>query len=204
MAATWIALFAALWVVVLLLVVLMLGLIRKVATLEARLALGEHEPSYVGGPGLGAPAPSVAGRRELTGAPDSEHGRVVLFLSSSCGACRRLAGELRPEDRQTAPSTWAAREFELVVVTDPNGRQIYADLDVDAMVVQTGGELSRAWSVPATPFAVAVDSKGVVRGSAFASTRGKLDELIRALKGGVVDQRVLSGAMEVGGAEKFI
>lgn len=181
MSAGWIALFVALWLVVLLLVVLVLGLIRRVAVLEAGLAWDQREPGYVGGPPVGAPAPSVAACRELASAPDTGDGRVVLFLTSSCGVCRRLAGELRTEDRTATTSEWSARDFELVLVTDPNGRDAYADLDADAMVVQTTGELSRAWSVPGTPFAVAMDRDGVVRASGFAGTRAKLDELRRAL-----------------------
>lgn len=181
MSAGWIALFIALWLVVLLLVVLVLGLVRKVAALEADLNRGEREPSYLGGPPLGLRAPSVTGHRELASLPDTERGRVVLFLSSSCGACQRLAGELRNLDRTMNTSGWTPRDVELVLVTDANGRDAYADIDVDAMVVQSGGELSRAWSVPGTPFAIAVDSDGVVRASAFAGTRAKLHELSRAL-----------------------
>lgn len=182
MSAGWIALFVALWLVVLLLVVLMLGLVRKVAALEAAQVPGDRKSSQVGGPPVGTPAPPVAAHQAvLTSTPDIGHGRVVLFLSSSCGACRRLAGELRTEDRAAAASDRPARDFELVVVTDPNGRDIYTDLDVDAVVVQIGGEMTRAWSVPGTPFAVAVDDNGMVRASAFASTRAKLHELGRAV-----------------------
>lgn len=185
MSAGWIALFVSLWLVVLLLVVLVLGLIRKVTALEADLNRGEREPSHVGGPPLGVRAPPVTGHRELASLPDTERGRVVLFLNSSCGACRRLAGDLRTADRTATTSGWDERDFDLVVVTDPNGCDAYADLDADAMVVQTGGELSRAWSVPGTPFAVAVDTGGVVRGSAFAGTRAKLDQLSRVLPASV-------------------
>jgi hypothetical protein len=117
----------------------------------------------------------------MAATPRTERGQLVLFLNSSCGACQRLGGELRTADRTATASGWAPRDFELVLVTDANGRDVYADLDADAMVVQSGDELSRAWSVPGTPFAVAVDNDGVVRGSAFAGTRAKLHELSRAL-----------------------
>lgn len=172
------------WLVVVLLVVLVLGLIRKVAALEAVAAGDRREPGAerVGGPSLGSPAPSLTAHPELTTMPATRHGRVLLFLNSSCSACRRLADELRMHDRAVFTSGLDVGGVELVLVTDRDGRAAFAGLNVDVIVVQAGGELSCAWSVPGTPFAVAVDHDGIVRASAFTNTATRLGELSRALR----------------------
>jgi hypothetical protein len=62
MHGAWIPLFASLWLVVILLVVLVTGLIRRVGALEARL-LDERRDQQAG-PSVGVSAPVVEGRED--------------------------------------------------------------------------------------------------------------------------------------------
>jgi thiol-disulfide isomerase/thioredoxin len=177
MSGVWIGLFVALWAVVLLLVVLVLGLIRKVGMLQ----LAQDVPSEVapssGGPLSGKPAPGVPGFSQLTSAWDTSRSRVVLFLSSSCGPCRKLAGQLGEVAGDRYMVLPPREDVDLVVVTDPGGVELFDSLGAAQILVQSASEVSRAWSVPGTPFAVAIDAAGVVRRSAFANTADQIREL---------------------------
>ncbi len=143
MSGAWIGLFVALWLVVMLLVVLVLGLIRRVKELEGLPAARGPALPTVGGPPVGSSAPVVAGYERLTTSGRGSLDHVVLFLGSSCGACRKLAGELKGEELETLMAD-SAGEIELVVVTDPDGGETFAGIDASEVFMQTDGELSRA------------------------------------------------------------
>ena len=116
----------------------------------------------------------------MVGRPASE--RLFLVLSSTCGPCRKLADELR--------GGWRAGdivdELELVLITDPDGMASYADLGASDIVAQTAGQVSRAWGVPGTPFAVAVDESRLISASGFARTLAGLREMAETLEAGVL------------------
>ena len=174
MAAPWIALMVALWLVVVFLAVILLGLIRRVNDLEdaARRAALPRVPRLVTG-------------RQL---PDSENltvaewrGRklLLLFLSSGCGSCQRLADELRAAKCDEEPSPLG--ELRLVLITDPGGATRFAGLGASDIVTQTSSELTRAWGIPGTPYAVALDEDGVVGAIGFAGTRTALRKIATTL-----------------------
>ncbi len=157
MTPTWIALYCALWVAVVVLAALVLGLARRVelvssvATVPAR---GHRR--LLGGPGVGSRFPATLGDVELGYGQE----RVVVFLSSSCGPCRGLAQSLFE-----APATGADLGLEVVLVTDPEGASAYADIGAARVVVELNREVSRQLGVNATPFAIAVDHSGAVKGT---------------------------------------
>jgi hypothetical protein len=179
MSGGWIALIVALWLMVIALAVLVLGLINRVGRLEraagtqAASAHREVRPP-VRGPQLGARLPVVTGHERLA-TPSASAKRLILFLSSSCGPCKRLAADLRAavgiRDGEDAPTPAGV---ELVVVTDRAGVELFGDLAASELIAQSGGELSSAWEIPGTPFAISVDATGVVRGSGFASNLADL------------------------------
>ena len=135
---------------------LVLGLARRVelvssvATVPAR---GHRR--LLGGPDVGSRFPATLGDVELGYGQE----RVVVFLSSSCGPCRGLAQSLFE-----APATGADLGLEVVLVTDPEGVSAYADIGA-ARVVELNREVSRQLGVNATPFAIAVDHSGAVKGT---------------------------------------
>jgi len=180
MSAPWIALVVVLWLAVVVLTVIVLGLIRRVDRLEGLPTRpGRFTPSQLG-PAIGSRPPAVAGYELLTGA-QPRVSRLVLFLSSTCGACRRLTDELRSRALgEPGGFSWLG-DAELVLVSDAAGASAIADI-VTEIVVETDGALSTSWGIPGTPYAVAIDARGHVGASAFVSTLAQLRELIGSLE----------------------
>ena len=110
MSAAWIAAFLALWVVVILETVLVLGLMRRVWHLAQEAQLLITGPGFdlaVGGAPAGAAIPAFhvtdAEGRPLSSADLFAMPAVALFVERGCGPCRELAREL--SSLATAPST---------------------------------------------------------------------------------------------------
>jgi hypothetical protein len=162
----WVASFVVLWAAVGVLLLMVLALVRQVGVLHARLdevsdrvderlALdGGLDGSGAGagaeGPLLGEPAP-LPGRIAYGRAPMT----LVAFTSPTCELSQALAPALRAIDRQYA---------ELRVLDLPLGPRTMSAFE--------------AFKVSATPFVVAVDREGCVRGRGRARNLAQLDELV--------------------------
>lgn len=176
MAVAWITVVVALWLTVVLLIVVVVGLSRRVGELEARRrALSPPVP--VDGPVPGHRLPAVDGLERLLGGDRSLSNALLLFVRSSCGACRTLERELR----DGLAADWLAT-VPTILVTDPDGASSFAGLEVSDVVIERGWELTRALGVPGTPFAVAVDEHAMVRAASFASTVEQLRDLAAVLQ----------------------
>lgn len=101
------------------------------------------------GPELDAPAPSVGIDWSVSGLT------VLLFTSPTCVLCRELKPSLDAFRRQY-------RELRMQTV----------DLEADAGVFD-------AMAVRSTPYVVAVDAAGVVRGRGVANSLEQIEELVR-------------------------
>jgi hypothetical protein len=160
----WIVIVAALWCVVLYLILVVAGLSRRLADLHVDAPSIVHPASALeaiaAGPPIGSPLPEFPNHPELGRASVGEAGRVMLFVSSTCGPCLRLAEQLK------RPDVIAARreltQMDLVVITDENGREQFESFATGGVVVQHAGEVSAALGIRVTPFAIAVDREGVV------------------------------------------
>ncbi len=145
----WVASYVALWVAVLVLGLTVVALLRQIGVLHARLApMGVH---FAGeGPDLGAPAPSVDGH-----AYRADRVTLVAFTSPSCEVCRRLEPSLRALARTTA--------------------------DLAVVEVEAGDDTRATFSrfnVSNTPYLVAVDGSGIVRGRGVANSMEQVEELL--------------------------
>jgi hypothetical protein len=161
----WIVLFIALWGAVLFAIVLVAGVSRRVSDLESRfpglgLSGGSALDVIAAGPSIGSRLPEFPEHPELSTASVGPLGRVILFVSSSCAPCVRLAEELNQRDAVATRPELA--DLDLVVVTDDAGREPFQTFASGGVVVQRAGEVAARLGVRATPFAVAVNRKGVV------------------------------------------
>ena len=165
------------WVLLLLLGFLLLGTLRALGVLTWRLEqLEATTPSRLGRDGLkvGKKAldftlPSVAsGERSL----HDFLGRKMLlvFTQSGCGPCKAIAPELNRVHDQG--------EHHVVVV---NNGELEATLqwaaEVDArftVLVQENLSLSKSYQVFATPFAFAVNEKGIITSKGIVGSRQHL------------------------------
>ena len=146
----WIASYVLLWVAVLALAFAVVALLRQVGVLHARLhPLGVH---FAGeGPELGALATQL---------PDLDYGArsvtLVAFTSPTCEVCATLRPSLAAFER-TYPDV-QLRVFDLDDRTRPT---------------------FDAFNVRSTPYLVAVDRTGTVKGRGVANSLEQVEELVQ-------------------------
>jgi thiol-disulfide isomerase/thioredoxin len=150
----WIASYVLLWVAVLGLSITCVVLLRQIGVLHARI---RPLGVHFAGEGLevGTPAPRNA---QLTfDAPLT----LVTFTSPTCSICASLLPSLRALERQYA--------------------------DVALRVVEHGDdtrEVFRAYNVASTPYVIAVDDQGLVRGGGVANALEQVEELVETARAG--------------------
>jgi len=147
--AGWVASYVALWIAVVVLGIAVVALLRQIGVLHARLSpMGVH---FAGeGPELDAPAP-LAGPFSY----DETALTLVAFTSPTCEVCAKLRPSLAALRRQYG--------------------------DVRFVELEHGGDTQptfRAFNVSNTPYFVAVDRTGIVRGRGVANSLEQVEELI--------------------------
>lgn len=172
MSGPWIGLMVALWLVVLVSLVLILGLIRRVQELESGMpgsvgVLPEVE--------VGSRLPLPSGYELLLDAAGLKRAGVLLFLRSGCGPCARVADALAGDVSDWADDLALA---SLIVVGDPAGAERFPT-DRLTVVPDEDNVLYDAFGVRATPAAIAVDRYGVVRGTAVPQSVADVASLAR-------------------------
>lgn len=144
----WVASYVLLWVAVVVLGLAVVALLRQVGVLHARLQ--PMGVHFAGeGPELDRPAPAAGPF------PYDAPLTLVAFTSPTCEVCARLRPSLDSLDRQ------------------------YADVRL-VEVEQRPDTLAtfRAFNVSNTPYFVAVDADGIVRGRGVANSLEQLEELV--------------------------
>lgn len=147
--SVWIASYVVLWLTVVGLAAAVVALLRQIGVLHARLhPLGVN---FAGeGPLLDSHAPEV---HELP--YDRAELTIVAFTSPTCEVCATLRPSLRSLDR-------AYREVAVhLVELDGATRTTFA-----------------AFNVRSTPYLVAVDGRGIVRGRGVANSLEQVEELV--------------------------
>ncbi len=152
----WIASYVLLWVAVVVLGVTCLVLLRQIGVLHARI---RPLGVHFAGEGLelGTPAPRSA---QLTFDADLT---LVAFTSPTCTICATLLPSLRALEREYR--------------------------DVDLAVVEHGDDtlqVFRAYNVSSTPYVIAVDRQGLVRGGGVANALEQVEELIEIVRADAV------------------
>lgn len=148
--------YVALWVLVVVLSLAVVALLRQVGVLHARVQpLGTHPGGE--GPDVGAPAP-LPGRFAYAG----DGLTLLAFTSPTCEICRELIPSLDALHRQY-------RDVRLTVVE-------HGPAEVDVF---------RAFKVWSTPYVVAVDGRGVVRGRGIANTLEQVEELVASSRAAI-------------------
>jgi len=149
----WTASYVVLWILVVGLALAVVVLLRQIGVLHARLhPLGVHFGGE--GPALDQPAP-LAGRFDWAAAPVT----LLLFTAPGCEVSARLR-----------PSFDAVRRSY-------RGALAVHEIDHAADTADRGG-VFRAFNVRSTPYVVAVDDAGVVRGRGIANSLEQIEELV--------------------------
>ncbi|QBI19133.1 hypothetical protein ER308_05990 [Egibacter rhizosphaerae] len=150
----WIASYVLLWIAVLVLGLAVVVLLRHIGVLHARLGpQGVHHGNE--GPTVGDPAPA-AGWFDYAGAELT----LVTFTAPGCPLCAELVPSLE--------------------------RLARVDRTVQLQLVDHGRDevgVFAAWNVSQTPYVVAVDRDGIVRGGGIANSLEQVETLIDSIQG---------------------
>jgi hypothetical protein len=146
--SVWIASYVILWFVVLGLAVAVIALLRQIGVLHARL----HPlgANFAGeGPALESQAPELGDV-----AYDEAPLTLLAFTSASCEICKVLE-----------PSFDALRRG-------------YPEVQLREVALESARSVFDAFNVRSTPYAVAVDAGGVVRGRGVVNSLEQIEELL--------------------------
>jgi hypothetical protein len=169
MTGLWLVSYVILWVIVITLLLLVLGILRLVGSLNSRITLessaDDSIPSIAAdGPEIGSSmpkveAPSLVGSGTVS-LPEPGKGALLIFMSHMCSSCQSIVdslNQLGEEQTSGVPVTVFLR-------ADERGTQAF--LTVYGLQVPTisDGETiwTRAFSVHRSPFALYYDEKGVL------------------------------------------
>ena len=148
--SAWVASYVVLWLLVLVLSVAVVALLRQIGVLHARL---HPLGAHFGGegPALESDAPLVEG------VDYAQSGTTLLaFTSPTCEVCKVLA-----------PSLDALRRD-------------YRDVHVHTVDLDVARSVFDAFKVRSTPYVVAVDRAGVVRGRGVVNSLEQIEEVLEA------------------------
>ncbi|WP_454915178.1 methylamine dehydrogenase accessory protein MauD [Xanthobacter sediminis] len=176
---------AALWVVVLALLVLVVALSRQVGILFERVApMGALMTDS--GPRVGEPSPAFS-LTDILGRPveiGGARGRstLVFFLSPTCPVCKKLLPILR--STQAAERAW----LDVVLASDGEAATHRAFVEKQKLTdfpYVLSAPLGMAYRVSRLPFAALIDGTGVVRAKGLVNSREQLESLFEAKEMGV-------------------
>jgi hypothetical protein len=151
----WVASYVLLWAAVLVLGAAVVALLRQIGVLHARLRpSGVHHAGE--GPARDAPAPAV-GWFDFDARPLT----LLAFTAPDCPVCAALEPSLRRLGR-------AEPDLALELVRHgPDTAPVFA-----------------AYRVSSTPYLVAVDESGIVRGGGIANTLEQVEALLDSVRAG--------------------
>jgi methylamine dehydrogenase accessory protein MauD len=171
----WLASYVILWILVVALAILVLALARQIGVLHLRLGpRGALEVDDEGPPLGEAPEPidahALDGREVTIGGPGEP--QLLFFVSPGCPICKELLPSL-------APAARAARMTPLAIVDveEQSARDAYVH-SPPAVTLVAGPEISETYEIPGTPYAVILDTIGVVRAKGTVNTLEQIEGLV--------------------------
>jgi hypothetical protein len=186
----WIAAFVVLWIVVVLVLLVVVGVLRRaLAVLEGattpggtdhRAVSAEVVTNYGGAP-PGTRIPPFAVENGTGAALSSDEllgrARLYVFVTAGCPPCERLVAELA--------SSPGGEEMPIVLFAHDRSDVKVASLPPSVTVLeQPDGSASRAFQTKTFPQAFAVNADGLVQATAIPNSLSDLRMLARALEGG--------------------
>lgn len=176
-----------LWILVVILAAMVVALMRQIGVLHERVAPAGALMASAG-PKVGERAPVLqlhdwSGAPRTIGAPDTEGaGTLLLFVSPTCPICKTIL-EIVPAVLQSEK-----RSMRLVLASDGprDEHEIFAREHVpSATPYVLSAELGLAYAVAKLPYAVLIDTEGVIRAKGLVNTREHLESLFQAEEHGV-------------------
>jgi methylamine dehydrogenase accessory protein MauD len=170
--------------VTLVLAVLVFGLARQVGILHERVApMGAMSSDQ--GPAVGEIAPTLvaatlAGDRMSVGGPSPRGGNsLLLFVSPACPVCKKLL--------PIARSFAHAERVDVVLVGDGDvaeQRAMVREFGLENLPYLHSPQVGMTFRVGKLPYAVLLDSQGVIRAKGLVNNREHLESLLVAQESG--------------------
>jgi len=181
MSGLWLISYVALWILVVLLTVIVLGLVRQLGVIYVRLGPEENLLSTREGLDTGTMAPDfrtadVMHDREIKLADLKGRSSIFVFISPDCQPCRELMPHLASfhksrngkvnlvlfsqSDRQASLELAKVHKLSIPVISDPEGGFL------------------KIYQVRATPFAYRLDADSVVQRRGIVNNLEALEELL--------------------------
>ena len=179
MSAPWVSAFVALWVVVLILLFLQVGLLRRTAGVLERVESrsGAWSPASMGvPPGASIPDFEAADADGSMFESRSQFGRraIYLFVEEDCEPCRALLDEM------VQHGTWNMPEVDLITLVEGDVTALAIPRDLGRVLTQAQDVADR-FGTSATPHAFAVDESGIVVEKSIPNTFEELRVLANTL-----------------------
>ncbi|MCQ4348829.1 methylamine dehydrogenase accessory protein MauD [Pseudomonas stutzeri] len=173
-----------LWILLIALAFVVMGLVRQIGVLHARLAPA-GALMIDKGVAVNEPAPRVTaadrhGRPVNFGYP-SDKGQLVFFLSPSCPICKSLLPAVKAIGK-------ARKDLELVYVSDGEAdaqAALIREFGLEDARYVVGPEVGMTYQIGKLPYAVLIDAAGVLRAKGLVNSREHLDSLFEAEQMGV-------------------
>jgi methylamine dehydrogenase accessory protein MauD len=178
--------FVLLWLLVIVLTIMVIALARQVGLLHERVApAGALAPTS--GPKVGelvqaAEYQDLSGQSHIIGGDSpGDATTLIMFVSPTCPVCKTLV--------PTAKSLAGHEKLNLVFASDgdtPERHQAYAaDMRITNYPYIISQALGMNFGVSKLPFAVLLDSSGVLVSKGLVNTREHLESLLEAMGSGV-------------------
>ena len=169
----WAASYAALWLLVVVLCLVVVALARQIGALHLRLGPRGALEVDAEGPPLGqAMAPievtDLQGRSVTIGG--GAHPRLLLFVSPGCGICEQVLPALDATGRHS--------DFTPVVVTDADPGEAARAVHGTKAPTVSSLDVARAYDIPGTPYVVILDENGVVTAKGTVNNLEQLEGLV--------------------------
>ena len=174
-----------LWVAVLALLATVLALARQIGILYERIApMGALMMDS--GPGVGQPAPvfqlpALGGGAVQVGG-SSGRNTLLFFLSPTCPVCKKLLPILKSVQKAEAQTT------QVVLASDgelPQHEAFRQRAQLEGFPYVLSAELGMSFRVSKLPYAVLLDTQGLVRAKGLVNSREQLESLLAAQELGV-------------------
>lgn len=173
------------WIVILALGVALLALARQVGVLHMRVAPA-GALTTAGGPAVGNAAPAVpaftldGAKQTVGGAAPGVKLRLLMFVSATCPLCKALI--------PMAKSFARDERTRLIFVGDDDvqaQRDMIARHGLEDYMFINGPDVGQAFGVGKLPYAVLLDSDGVILSKGLVNSREHLESLVIAHEMGV-------------------
>jgi len=189
MSGAWLVLFIGLWLLCIVLVLLVLGLSRRIQLLESSdpltdLAAKVHADATakVRQELLGAKRGEQAVAAGIVDATGSMAG-IVLFVNEPCGPCQTFAADVVANlERHGERSLAELLGAQITVVTDQVGT--FDELGATAVIVDPERVVVRAFAVTSTPTGIVLDENGTVIEATITNQFYDLEQLALATQPG--------------------